>query len=826
MTGPSPTDSRVALALQKAIVDSSADAKLLIFLPWYDDDPAELEKVAGKLELPLITAKVGIADPASAAGLIEMIEAIGVVFSEFCNDKRISETVSALLGLPSTEALLRCAQDRILATIEPRAIDKLLLFCPRHFPDGAHWQVRAIALARSLNFERIVVAGATRPFLETRDVHIPWTDFSEDVARDALREPATALVRTAIERFISFLGSLDSRSRGVAQSGRPPTPDETLLSAGERWHSLVLRLCFPNPHLANKVISQWKRFEDATDELRAPGPEADKEILRDRARFLTLLKELWPDAYRAVHSDLDGADQMYRLHIALFGGAAHTSLLSGLLLPRWRSSLEEPLFREFLFDCFGASSGYRPLVQRFESRTQLSKHLQWHETIATRLANETFLPKRSSPLEPQGQKTPEAIRESFRLWVKAVDQDLMATGTVDRLEGFHSTVLEPIQALDEDMDSGEALEFAQMLMTALELFANIAGFDTESDTLSREVSRKLTQALARSQGAVRIEALLLQARMLAATGKSLEAAEMLRPLRRIAHDPLSRAAMDIEEAFIRERSGDYLGAMNRYQQVLFEAEQIAADELSARAVLGQLRCDIAASSLKSIDSKDPSRLSTKILALRAQAMVQIQTARAPELFLLSAEGVPSIFLSHRSESTALTKQINSRLPSLSPQRVVCWHDQKLKDWEDFSPVIHKELLKCDAMLLMLSPGFFESEWCLHELHFALGQHDLRGIPLFWFCCDPDQNHPSVSCSDALETWKNELFPRLTNPAHRTAHFKERVTRLTRTGVCISQGLVHFQASPPALDIETLDQLLLPVVQAVSYLYERRALSAS
>jgi hypothetical protein len=831
-SAPSP-DTRVVIALRNAIADPLADAKVLIFFPWYDDDPTELSKVARALKLPLFIAKAGIADPAGAAGLLQMIEAIQMLSPGRREDETLRETISALEDWPATEALFRCARERIATTMGLWKIHQVLLFCPRHIPDGEQWQARAIAFARELKIPRIVVSGASRPSQETRDVPIPWMEFSDDVKMVAppAPEPDELASPTAISQFIAYLRRLSSWRKQRIEIEDPPPASERTPSVGERWHSLVLRLCFPNAHLANKVISQWRIFEKATTELKDGRPEVEQEILRDRGRFLTLLRELWPQAYRAARSDLDGADQLYRLHLALFGGAGHDSLLSGLLLPRWRASLEEPLFREFLFDCFGASSGYRPLVQRFESRTQLSKHLRWHEKIANQTAGFTAV---KGSEEREDQTRPETIRENFGAWVKSIHEDLTEKRTIKSLPKFRSSVLEPIRAID-NLDSGEALEFAQMLMTALELFANIQSFEAESEELGESVFHLLEQALARSQGALRFEALLLRARMLAAKGYFLEASEMIRPLRRMGQDPLSRAAMDIEEAFIRERAGDYLGAQHRYQEVLAKAEQIAADELSARAILGQLRCDIVASSTKSANSSTPGVLPLKILTLRAQAMVQIQTARAPELFLLSPSAVPRLFVSYRSGSCALTRQIAARVPELSSTKMSCWYDGDLKHWEDFSPVIHRELLSCDAMLLLLSPEFFDSEWCLHELHFALGQHDLRGLPLFWCCCEPAGARPVVSCTVALNEWKNSLFPTLKNSAHRTAHFAERVARLTRTGVCVSQDVVQFEGSvtspasgtgPMALELDTLDKLLMPIAHAMPYLRERRALKAS
>jgi hypothetical protein len=539
---------------------------------------------------------------------------------------------------------------------------------------------------------------------------------------------------------------------------------------------------------------------------------------------------LRPHDYEAACNDLDGADQLYRVHLVLCGGSHGDALLSGVLEEHWQRALHSSVVRELFHTCFGSSAGDRPLVQRFESRPQLSKHLHWHEVHS---GADSGRPRFARP--EREDEAFEDIRASFDSWVRAVAGQLegqrahtdsvtvSASGASSQALGFDGCRQQfaALRARFEHLkpgDAGVALEYAQMLTSAYEILADQPDPDGLGGRLRLTIDRFLDTSLARSRGAVRFEASLLRVRALAVEERFMDARESSRVLRRISHDDLSRGAVELTDAFILERARDYHGANMRYQEVLRLAEQLGADELTARAVLGQLRCDVAAAA-------GPHR--ERLLTLRAQTMVQVQAARAPELFYLSPTSTPRLFVSYRSNYSKLTEAITAKFRSpakeagerSSSSEIQCWTDHDLKSWEDFSPAIHRELLSCAAMLLILGPEFFESHWCIHELHFALGQHELRGMPVFWLWCG-DKSAPD-QWPEAIDQWRARKTAEGKQPEYYRFHLEDRLQRIVRSGICLSQSILRIE---PGASFPQLDDVLQPVRDTLDRLRATGALS--
>jgi hypothetical protein len=127
----------------------------------------------------------------------------------------------------------------------------------------------------------------------------------------------------------------------------------------------------------------------------------------------------------------------------------------------------------------------------------------------------------------------------------------------------------------------------------------------------------------------------------------------------------------------------------------------------------------------------------------------------------------------------------------------------------FGAAIHKALLDADAIFLFLCQEFFESPWCVHELHFALGQYEVRGVPLFWVWCVPHRDGVDLedSAVKSVRHWLsrplNRKWERETNE-YRRFHERERVERLIDHGMCLGPRIVAAD-DPATLDpaIDTL-----------------------
>lgn len=823
----------VIAALKRAL----AQGNHRVYLPWYSDSKRPLEEIAAALNLVLLSGSGEGPIPDDARGLRALIQGVvsrcGAHPNFQTHEERLSMASHALGEWPETEKLRASAIGRIRSALEACGMRGFLLFCPHRLPGMFEWQTRAIQLAEEIvgRSGQVIVAGNTAPAVEhVSAVRITWQDFRQDVASVgekvlSVQDPRIRSPRRLIQEFLAFLERLVTVEK-PKRLVMPPSAPESVARIGDglsgragsgspksvqseqepRWFSLVARVFFPDTSRVMSTFSAWEELQHRAGILLHLDP-TDRQILIARGRFLILLRERHPDVYLAALNDLDGADQLYKVHLVLCGHAEQRAALSGVLLPFWAEKLKDVMLRELFFDCFGVSAREQPLVLRFESRTQLSKHLAWQS---------------NAQVSPNSDAQEQRIRGEFRAWVAQVSSELRGCEAapespkdpakdreVKAVTAAPETFRKILRLIDDcsDLDSADALEFAQILMSGYELFADGVAEQTLGRDLATSVEGLLDSALSRSQGALRFEATLLLARLLAVRGDSSYAKEAVRVLRRTHHDEFAITAIEIEEAFLLERHADYIGARQAYQQALKAAERISADELSARAVLGQLRCSIMGS-FKARDDGRESR-EQQLRRLRAQAMVQVQEARAPELAGVGLE--QRLFVSYRSSSRMLSNKIVSAF-SAAPERIAAWSDQRIKDCEDFLPTIHRELLSCGAMLLILGPSFFESKWCIHELHFALGQNDQRGLPLFWLWYE-EQPQPAAEngaskvddpekdpYSDAMSRWKETWLPLQKDPGHERFHLEECLDRIVRKGTCLRRQVLRYtKPSPPEPD---------------------------
>lgn len=834
---PNIIRSQVFLALEEFVRNSGGSEATPvrtnpIYFPWNSPQDKQLRKIAAQLRYVYLPAQPDVPNLQSARGLNAVAEAIlqsakrdrfeaasrNELLPEL-HQRSLERASTALQEWPETEQLLTTAIRRMRAALSDAncKVRGFLLFCPRSLPAAESWIAQAVRLCGEELDQNLIVASSSRPSLDgIRLAEVRWQDYVADVetyfagweARDNrldkvpptdVKEKKKRSKKRLREEFLNFLRRLagqPTRDTVVTEQPAPtaplpearpdalPTPPP-LADVDPRWSALVARLSFPDTSRALTIFEEW-----AAHEIEEGPITPDQQALRGRNRFLTLLRELDKDAYATAAHDLDGADQLYKVNLVLCGGAHRDSLLAGVLLPFWRERLENPLFRELFFDCFGSTGDRQPLVQRFESRTQLSQHLRSHSDTL------------GGNGSPSGTSPVENARTKYREWVVAVGNELAAQAQSESTAPPNGAVVPPalespkeftwvlsaVQAVD-DCDAGDCLELAQMLMSGLELFSDDGDTASLTPQLSTLTRKLIDSALARSQGAVRFEATLMRARKLATESRYIEAREALRILRRTHQDPFSAAALQTEEAYVLERRRDFIGASRAYLEALRQAERISADELSARAVLGQLRCDIAGGFMNS----NMGASAAERFRLRAQGMVQIQQARAPEIESLSPDSKQRVFVSYRSPSRPLTNAIAAHLTG---DKAFAWTDQRIRRCEDFSPAIHRELLNSSAMVIVLGPQYFDSAWCVHELHFALGQNDLRGVPLFWLWAVPRYWVSGERCTVAISQWKRAWLRDQRYPDHQKFHIEDRLDRLLSRGTCLSAKVLRFD--PPTL----------------------------
>jgi len=93
-----------------------------------------------------------------------------------------------------------------------------------------------------------------------------------------------------------------------------------------------------------------------------------------------------------------------------------------------------------------------------------------------------------------------------------------------------------------------------------------------------------------------------------------------------------------------------------------------------------------------------------------------------------------VFISYSHRDQRLAERLRDHLAPLKQRELISdWYDRKIEPGEDWSETINEQLNGCKLVLLLLSPSFFASEYCMGvEVKQALVLHDngeARVIPI-------------------------------------------------------------------------------------------------
>jgi hypothetical protein len=615
------------------------------------------------------------------------------------------------------------------------------------------------------------------------------------------------------------------RAIGVRKSRKPSDASEPgglseqeILDRTEEWAATIARLAAPNIDTVYQFTKQRLTILEKVAILmpekrglkpvEAPSPgvrldlrlnnEEEKYTLEARLYFLLLFKLLHPKAYHATLLDPDGTDQLYRLHLILVGETAGDTLISSALLPEWRLLLQDSLFRELFQSCFGTLHRELPLVPRFESRLQLQSHLHWLEGKAFGTTGFS-----DSPLAN--------LLGKHQLWLQRVAAQVDEVGI--RLPPLEELTAAADHLLKSHPSSADALQGAQILLSVAEL----SGEGIVSPTFKALVR----SAVRSSRVGISFDAGLAIARSQALTKRFESALRRLRLMMRSAGDELVRLAVKTEIGFVHERKGDLYRARQIYQDVIRAAEEIGADELLSRAASGCLRCD-------SVQRKAPQQNRP----LRAHIMLRIQSARATELAPLTMRSKPKLFLSHRDSTTVVAHGLHEAISTTTaeyPGLSTFFDKNDIRKMDDFSPKIHSALLDSDGIVLLMSKDFFDSPWCVHELHFALGQHEVRGTNIFWAWCVENSEKTEFNPEEAVRSWLEAEYDKTApaNLGYKKSHLDDRIQRVFQYGTCLSNAIFRY-SKPPNRDSEEYriqsqlagEELAPEIKKAAHYMYER------
>jgi hypothetical protein len=819
-----------------------------VFLPWFalneresKDKLAELTRLLG---VPLLVLPAQYSVTHDARLLKRLAKAL-------CTPSVSDELAQALDQLPYSAPLEEEVVGRLAESVKKRieaepGFGTLAIAALQPGTDAESSVSRMLDRAAHIGVKTVLVLASKRPSGMVESINLPIARLRRDVhalmpraqsepePTDALRsdDPSADDSRARKPAFYAYLLAFFDRmtsapgaeaSQNIDMAGSKhdrtdeaegPTEDDTVAD----WADLLTRLSAANWGIAAEIADAWQRVGTLTWKHFAglgnagalkPDNLEERETLELRLRFVEMLRVLYPQVFEAAADELDGADQLYRILLILCGQTHGDSLVASSLLPFWQEQLDDPLFRELCYGCFNEIGRDRSLVPRIESRTQLYSLLS--------LVARNFQPGEASP-----PSEVETLFTEHREWLGR-----LAAG--DFCEEPILRLLECAQqVLKTNPTATQALQAAQVLMSAYELLPpedeRVLRFRVDRSKVFKSIESFTRRAINQSRGAIRFDAALLRARLLAVRGDIDAALDVLRIMRRTVREQLSRCAMDVEEAFAHERAGDLLKATHMYEDALVVAERLGADELVARSANGCLRCDTAAF----------GRNAELLTQMRARIIVEIQSARALELFPLSRRNKPRVFISYRKECVALAEAIVNE-HSKASSHFETWVDLLLvAGKEDFNPRIHQLLHDADAIVVLLSPKYFDSAWCVHELHFALGQNDVRGVPLYWAWCSdvPRAGEPcELAARRAFDRYLENTYGRRSDDhvlsaqeverlSHQRAHVEERLDRLfARSRLLVNQPILNHRASAG----DAVKPLLAALDETRGYLYRRAKL---
>jgi hypothetical protein len=810
-----------------------------IFLPWFafshEESKQKLEEFTRHLQLPLLILPAHYSVTHDA----RLLKALA---QQLCESNLRDTLEQALQQLPYSMQLEDAVRVCMRNELQQRQ-RKLAIAALNSGVEAESSVSRMLNWAAQIGLESVLVFAHKRPPGLVEIVDLPIRRLRTDVLKlipplpeapvddgngwpheESARPPRSSFyarllrfLQRATEDRPEFEPTQDLQPDARSPLQPAPANDDDDADTVADWADLLVRLSAANWGIVEAIASAWQGLETLVDthfrELRKetrlnPDNVEERETLELRLRFVVMLRVLYPEAFNAAADELDGADQLYRVLLILCGQTASDSLVASNLLPFWRQQLDDPLFCELCYACFNEIGRDRSLVPRVQSRAQLHRLLS--------------LVNRRSAGEAGSQDDLDDLFKQHRAWIRQLSAGYIS------YEPIRCMVQAARGMLRRTYPSAtQALQAAQALMSAYELLPSTE-VPVDRNDLFSGIERLSRRAINQSRGAIRFDAALLRARALAVKGDFDAAIDVLRIMRRTVDEPLSRCAVDVEEAFVHERAKDLFAAARLYEKTLGHAEQMGADELVARSASGCLRCDAAGY------EANPDRL----IQVRARIIVEIQSARAPELFPMSERSKPRLFLSYRSETRAITEHLLVAYPqddSRKDSHLYAWADVRLAEKQDFDPRIHQLLHDSDAIVLLLSPNYFDSAWCVHELHFALGQSEIRGIPLYWAWCS-NAVAAGVACEAAARSELMAYVERsnaqqasgdgpLGRPgarlSHRQAHLNDRLDRLFTRGRLLANAPLPYSNSHVAA--RSAGTLISALKGTVHYLYSRAKL---
>jgi len=191
----------------------------------------------------------------------------------------------------------------------------------------------------------------------------------------------------------------------------------------------------------------------------------------------------------------------------------------------------------------------------------------------------------------------------------------------------------------------------------------------------------------------------------------------------VRHHPELKLAVDLVEVMRDERGRRWVKAESDYSEIARMAGEAGNIEVAARAGYAAMRSR----------AQQSTREERRGLYW-AQGFLRVHASRSP--FLANTE--PALFVSYRRDTQDWIRAVCRAVQRSAPH---------LRLWVDYESIIDANsefraemqlgLDRADWVVLVFSPGYFESHWCTYELTTALSRQLMNNQRLTWICLDSD-----------------------------------------------------------------------------------------
>ncbi len=255
---------------------------------------------------------------------------------------------------------------------------------------------------------------------------------------------------------------------------------------------------------------------------------------------------------------------------------------------------------------------------------------------------------------------------------------------------------------------------------------------------------------------------------------------------------LSRADVILMEGTLLEARGQTRAAWNKFDALRSEIDPSVDPVVWTRASYGALRTQLAMRS-KPLDAALAGALAIVDLENQRRAGKALQGQRRKQ-----GKELDRLFVSFRGPVRDWARELGKNFMA-AVDSVEFDIDEMRRSTDDFDTTIQMRLLEAKYIVVVLTRDFFESPWCINELHTALHLRRFNSdCELGWLFLNANV---SSGNRDDAELFVRAQFavPSNINLGVNEQYLEERFRRLTELGTKIGKGVYSDSEQPSADD---------------------------